>query len=592
MPHSHRLLFVCYAFLVQAHLVYSEAEARAGWAVLYDKNGYLTRDIPDEALERLDTLAKQGAELRSIAFMPNGGWVILYDKSGYSTSKVPDEAFQRLETFAKQGAELKSIAFTPNGGWAILYNKNGYSTRNIPDEAFERLGTLAKQGVELKSIAFTPGGGWAVVSDKHGYFTRNIPDGTFKKLGELATQDAEIRTITFTAGGGWSVLFNKNGYVARGIPDDAFKAVANLANKGAMVKSLTFTVDPPLSKLSQDDNATRDKILERMAHDNVPGMSVAVSVDHKIAFVRSYGSIQSGGGKPVKEETRFQAASISKTLAATAAMRLVQDGKIGLDGEINQYLVSWKIPINKFTEQKQPTVRQVLTHSAGFNIHGFDGYAAGRKVPSLLQVLDGKSPANSPAIRVEFLPGSKVQYSGGGFCVLQQTLCDINGQPFDKLMHELVLEPAGMKNSTFDQPLPKSFESITAVGSQKGSAVPGKWHTYPEMAAAGLWTTSSDLARFTIAIQRSTKGHSDAILSAKLAKEMLTPQIGDRGLGFVVTGQGKHLVFSHNGINAGFESQLFASVETGHGVVVMTNANDARKLIDEVVQAVRTEFGW
>jgi CubicO group peptidase (beta-lactamase class C family) len=328
-----------------------------------------------------------------------------------------------------------------------------------------------------------------------------------------------------------------------------------------------------------------------MAHYKVPGLSIAVIQNHEIVLARGYGVVQNNG-KAVTDQTRFQAASISKTVATVGTLRLVQDGKIDLDGDLNKYLVSWKIPENEFTKKKQPTVRQVLTHSAGFNVHGFGGYEAGNQVPTLLEVLDGHKRANSPAIRVEYLPGSKFEYSGGGFCVLQQALIDVEKKSFPKLMQDLVLGPAGMEKSTFEQPIPKNLEAVAAVGHQKGKPIAGKWHTFPEMAAAGLWTTPSDLARFAIAVQRAAKGERDAILSAKLTKEMLTPQIAAQGLGFALGGEGKGLYFNHNGINVGFECLLIAYAETGQGVVIMTNANDAGALIDEIVQSVRSEFGW
>jgi CubicO group peptidase (beta-lactamase class C family) len=577
-------------FLCCLVIAFAPTAGDAGWTVMHDKNGYFSQNIPDEAFKKLGELAKQGAELKSFAFTPTGGWVILHDKNGYFSRNIPDDAFKKLGELAKQAAELKSVTFTPDGGWTILFDNNGYAASHIPEEAFKKLGELAKQGAELKAFSFTPGGGWVILHDDNGYFSRNIPDEAFKALGELAKKGSALKTIAFPADGGWVILFDNNGYLARGIPDEPVKKLGEIAKGGSTWKSLAFTTASVL-KLSQDDKATRDKVLERMAHYKVPGMSIAVIQNNEIVWARGYG-VGEAKGKAVTSDTLFQAASISKTLTTVAALRLVQDGKMELDGELNKYLTSWKIPENEFTKKKQPTVRNAVTHSAGFNVHGFPGYAAGDKVPSLVEVLSGKRPANTPAIRVEFEPGSKFAYSGGGFCVLQQALIDVGGKPFPKLMDELVLTPAGMKNSSFEQPLAKGSQPVAAVGNQKGSPIAGKWHTYPEMAAAGLWTTPSDLARFAIAIQRSAKGDSDAILSPKLIKEMLTPQIGNQGLGFNLGGQGKGLFFTHNGVNAGFECLLIGYAESGHGAVIMCNANDAGGLIQEMVQSIRSEYGW
>jgi CubicO group peptidase (beta-lactamase class C family) len=568
------------------------ARVLGGWAILNDKNGYHTRGIPDEAFAKLGEFAKQGSELRAITFAPNGGWAILLDKNGYFTRNIPDEAFNKLGEFAQQGSELKAISFAPNGGWAILAGKNSFFTRNIPDEAFNKLGEFAKQGAELKAISFTPDGGWAILFDKNSYYTRNIPDAAFAKLGELAKKGAELKAITFTAGGGWAILYNKNGYATHNIPDEALQHLGSLAKSGAVVKSLTFTMEGPAIRLSQNDAATTAKVLERMAFHKVPGMSIAIIQDGKIVVERGYGVVEAGGNQPITAKTRFQAASISKPVTALGALVLVKQGKLKLDNDLDKYLVAWHIPANGFTKKKAVTARHIVTHSAGFTVHGFGGYAPGDALPTLLQVLDGKAPANSPAIRVDFEPGSQSRYSGGGFCVLQQAMIDISGQQFPKLMHELVLAPLAMNNSSFEQPVPKGFDAVAAVGHQNGASVAGKWHTYPEMAAAGLWTTPADLARFVLGVQHAHQGAKNAILPKNLATDMLTRQIGDTGLGVFLGGKGKSLSFSHNGSNCGFECVFVGLAQTGQGAVIMTNANGAGALMDEMLQNIRSEYGW
>ena len=170
-----------------------------------------------------------------------------------------------------------------------------------------------------------------------------------------------------------------------------------------------------------------------------------------------------------------------------------------LDQELNKKLVSWKVPDNPFTGREQPTLRHLLSHTAGFSVHGFGGYQVGAAVPPMKQVLDGKPPANSSPIRVELLPGSKVQYSGGGYTVMQLLIMDVTGKPFPQAMRTLVLDPVGMRDSTDEQPLPKGLAKLAATGHVKGTPIAGGWHVYPEMAAAGLWTTPTDLARFVMA---------------------------------------------------------------------------------------------
>lgn len=197
--------------------------------------------------------------------------------------------------------------------------------------------------------------------------------------------------------------------------------------------------------------------------------------------------------------TLFQAGSISKPVAALAALRLVEQGKLSLDEDVNAKLVSWKVPGNEFTKEQKVTLRRLLTHSAGLTVHGFPGYAAGAQVPTLVQVLNGEKPANTPAIRVDTVPGRLWRYSGGGYTIMQQLLIDVTQKSFPELMRQLVLEPAGMKHSTYEQPLPpaRAGEAATAHDAN-GQPVKGQFHTYPEMAAAGLWTTPTDLALLAI----------------------------------------------------------------------------------------------
>lgn len=235
-----------------------------------------------------------------------------------------------------------------------------------------------------------------------------------------------------------------------------------------------------------------------MAALHVPGVSIAVIHDGKIEWANGYGVV-SLGGAPVTPETLFQAASISKPLTAMAVMHLVQTGKLNLDTDVNLYLKSWKIPSNSFTEKTKITLRELLSHTAGMTVHGFPGYASDATLPTLLQVLNGAKPANSPAIYADIAPGSEWRYSGGGFVIAQQLLLDTTGKPFPAFMKETVLIPAGMSHSTYEQPLPRSRMTEAAMPYRSnGQPTPGGPHVYPEMSAAGLWTTPSDLAHFAL----------------------------------------------------------------------------------------------
>jgi CubicO group peptidase (beta-lactamase class C family) len=155
-------------------------------------------------------------------------------------------------------------------------------------------------------------------------------------------------------------------------------------------------------------------IEERMKFYKVPGLSVAVIKDFKVVWAKGYGVKDLQTKEPVTAETLFQAGSISKSVNATIAMKKVEQGKIALDDNINDKLVSWKLPENELTAKSRVTLRKILSHTAGTTVHGFPGYAITDKVPTLPQILDGTAPANTAAIRVDLEPGTQFRYSGGG----------------------------------------------------------------------------------------------------------------------------------------------------------------------------------
>jgi CubicO group peptidase (beta-lactamase class C family) len=325
---------------------------------------------------------------------------------------------------------------------------------------------------------------------------------------------------------------------------------------------------------------------------SVPAVSIAVIDSGRIVWAKAYGVTASNEGRAATTTTRFQAASMSKPVGAMAALRLVEEGKLQLDTDVNAMLRSWKIPGNAFTQQTPVTLRMLLTHTAGLTVHGFGGYAAGNAVPSVPQILDGAAPANSAPVRVDVLPGTLWRYSGGGMTVAQFLMTDVTGESFPMLARRLVLAPAGMTSSGYEQPLPDSVASFAATAhTNRGMPVQGRWHTYPEMMAAGLWTTPTDLARWIIEVQNAYAGRS-RILGQPMARAMLTPGLGGWGLGMEIQGAADSLRFSHGGSNRGFRGRFVGYVSGGRGVVVLTNGDAGGTLASEIVGAVGREYDW
>ncbi|MEO8452618.1 MAG: serine hydrolase domain-containing protein, partial [Gemmatimonadota bacterium] len=354
---------------------------------------------------------------------------------------------------------------------------------------------------------------------------------------------------------------------------------------------LTIRGEPPV----------RWTLAERMAHYHVPGVSIAVVDSGRIVWARGFGVKEAGGADSVGTETVFQAGSISKPVFALGAMRLVQDGKLALDEDVNTRLTTWKVPDNKFTAIEKVTLRRLLNHTAGLTIHGFPGYPAGDPIPTIVQVLNGEKPANTAPIRVDTVPGSIVRYSGGGTTVAMVLAEDVTKKAFVPWIRETVLGPAGMKRSSYDEPIAPALAANAASGhSMEGAVVPGKHFTYPELSAAGLWTTPSDLARLAIEIQRTWEGKPPKVVSRATLEQMFTPSplaTGPDhdlpfGLGFAIGGSGRDLEFSHGGADEGFRALFVAFAGRGQAAVVMTNGQAGEPLLDEVMASIAAEYAW
>ncbi|KQW93763.1 hypothetical protein ASC94_14405 [Massilia sp. Root418] len=334
----------------------------------------------------------------------------------------------------------------------------------------------------------------------------------------------------------------------------------------------------------------RRKLAEEMARLGVPGVSIAVIHGGEVEWAKGYGAVTPGGAA-VGTSTLFQAASISKPVAAMGALKLVEEGKLELDRDVNSYTTLWKLP--KDADNNAVTLRQLLSHTAGTTVHGFPGYAAGAPVPTLVQLLNGAKPANTGGVHVNTRPGSRWRYSGGGYQVAQYVMTERSKTPFTELMQDKVLKPLAMTDSTFAQPLPQPLLARAALPHDRsGKPIPGGPHTYPEQAAAGLWTTPSDLAKFAIETRRSAAGQSNAVLSQAMTHLMLTPVMQNYGLGLGTEGDGQNQSFGHGGSNAGYRARMTAYTERGDGVVVMTNGDSGSELADELVRAVAAEYGW
>lgn len=313
---------------------------------------------------------------------------------------------------------------------------------------------------------------------------------------------------------------------------------------------------------------------------NVKAVSIAVIKNFKLEWAKAYGFADISEKKEATTETLFQAGSISKSINSLGILKLVQEEKLDLNTDINNYLKTWKFPYDDISKGKKITIASILNHTAGLSVHGFGGYEKKQAIPTIIQILDGSKPANSVAVRSMFEPDIKFEYSGGGTTITQLLLEDVTNEIYEDYILKNVLVPLGMNNSFYRPPFPEQKEVVLATAYNNDKEVEGKYHIYPEKAAAGLWTTPKDLAKYIIDVQLSLLDKSNKILSKEMSEKRL-----ENNFGIFVENYGGIKYFRHGGGTEGFLCYDIGSMEGGDGVVVMINGSNI-KLLNEIIVSI------
>ena len=368
----------------------------------------------------------------------------------------------------------------------------------------------------------------------------------------------------------------------------------NVSSYSKEVQSKIKQVESNLVSWAMAQDSLKFTLAERMSQYKVLGLSIAVIKDYKIEWVKAYGWADISENRAATTKTLFQAASLSKSLNGVGVLKLVQDKRLNLYDDINDYLTTWKFPYDSLSQNKKITTANLLSHTAGLTIHGFKGYAKSDKIPTLSEILDGRSPANSKAVRSMYEPGKKVEYSGGGTTISQLLITDITHEQYEDYMWTQVLKPMGMTESFFTQPPPSDKQYLLATGYNRyGEEMKeGKYNIYPEKAAAGLWTNPTDLAKYIIETQLSYHGKSRNVLSQEMTELRMAPYLDNvNAFGVFINKKGDERYFQHSGSNEGFGCQYRGSLKYGNGVVVMVNS-DNLGILNEVINSVAIVYEW
>jgi len=336
-------------------------------------------------------------------------------------------------------------------------------------------------------------------------------------------------------------------------------------------------------------------IRERMKHYNVKGLSIAVVKNYKLVWAKGYGWADEKEKRAVTTKTLFKPGSISKSLNAVGVLKLVQDHKLDLYKDINEYLRSWKFPYDSLSNGKKITLANLLSHTGGLSVYGgFPGYNSNGKIPSVPEILDGAAPANTPPVRSLFEPGQGFQYSGGGTIISQLIITDVTKQPYEKFMSDSVLKPIGMIHSYYSAapPAGDKLKKIASGYTKDGVEADATFHVYPEQAPMGLWTTPTDLCNYLVETQLAYEGKSSKVLHQEMARLHLTPYIDNSSaLGTFVQERNGAKYFFHDAGNEGYRGLYFGSMEGGNGFVAFVNSDDG-DIIIELLNSVASVYNW
>ncbi|WP_312318782.1 serine hydrolase domain-containing protein [Stenotrophomonas sp.] len=370
----------------------------------------------------------------------------------------------------------------------------------------------------------------------------------------------------------------------------ALPAAASDLHDAAIDAALDAGLRPGV--LEPGDSLPRWSLQQRMSEHHVPGVAIAVLRDGKLVHAAGYGVRAAGSDAPVNADTLFSVGSVSKVVTAATTLRLVADGRLDLDQNIQHYLTDWRVPSTAATPHPLITLRMLLSHTSGLGVHGFADYLPGEALPTLLQTLDGVPPAKNQPIRLIHAPGERGDYSGGGVMVEQHVLESVSGQRLDTLARAQVFTPVGMSRSRFDGP-PEDTDNIAKAHDGKGAvtALPRGWQSFPEAGASGLWTSAADVGRFVAALTNSYQG-KDTFLPRPLATDMMTPVSPSwHGLGPRLDGDGVQRIFHHGGSNDSYRAWIEGYLETGDGFVILTNGENGAALAAEIRNALSDVIG-
>lgn len=370
-------------------------------------------------------------------------------------------------------------------------------------------------------------------------------------------------------------------------------ALISCKQNKASSKALAAIENPINTSEVKNDNLDQE-VKALMAEYNIPGVNMALLGNGRINSTRNYGVLQKGKKDLINDETMSSVGSISKVINAILILKLVNEGQLNLDKNVNDYLINWKVKENAHTKDNPVTLRRILSHTAGFSVSGFEDYLPLEEIPNIIQILNGEKPAKNTKVEVVFPVGSKYEYSGGGITVSQKVVEDVTGLSYAEAARQILFEPLNLGRSSYENPLPSSYQNVAKAHDENGNpiALPRGYETMPEQAASGLWTTPTELAKLLSVFIPTSDAKTVDFLSPKIVKDMVTPQTpGKYGLGpKIIENKGFKLI-EHGGANDSFKAIFCFYPEKNVGYIVFANGSNGMDLIVDALPIFDAYFG-
>lgn len=595
-----------------------------------------SRDFPAAARSVLSLFERAGREIATFAFTYDGEYVIVGNGGQPMFSPgFPSEPQTYVEQYTGTGRQVEVVAFSRTGQWLIIA-EDWLRRKNIPSAANSRIRSLQSAGKTIDSFAFSPvdTNGWILVSDGNAYMGGTLPDGLPEAVNAAKLAKRPIHEMAVSHTGEW-VLIADDWYATGGLSVqrgflrtmDEFRTDQDRRIDHVVLKKLNGKLEWAIlsnrdewaanNRMARIENRFRgtSSIYERMKTHQITGLSLAIVENNRIAWRRSYGIRNSTGQEAVYPNTIFQAASISKPIAAFGALQLVDQGKVRLDdgalladlnGRLFASRTSGRRPgnatgpassfLDQFEEPYEITLNRLLSHCAGvlhpaqvngnWNSTGAQAFSYGSQLPALEEMLVGDSPACCEPTQTSGLePGTRFQYSGANYLLVQAIIDEYSQGGFDRHMRDL-FRSLEMNSTTYETPAPAFGTDRYARGHINLSEQPV--YAYPNKAAASISTTADDLARFAIALNRQGRNHRGQVvlnrslvralagehgaLNQSCANRTISSARGDIGLGLMNTGDG---TWHHGGTRGGYRSFLFARPVDRWALAVLATGHKA-----------------